>query len=150
MLPPKEKIEEIIRELQKIMRVQDWDIELKILTSGQMQKETGDIDNIGEADRNIHTKSAVIRLNTEDEGGCFQGWYHTLIHEMKHIQTTEFIYLLGNLLDGAEMPENIKKVIKWQTNDYYEQWMNNCAREFVTAYPLSNFFPEEIKVGGTE
>jgi len=148
-MPPKEKIEEVIRELQKIMRIQDWDIELKLCTAGQMEKETGDIYNIGEAYRNLRLKSSTIRLNTEDMGDKFQGWYHTLIHEMKHIQTTEFIYLFDNLLDGVDMPEDIKKIIKWQTRDYYEQWMNNCAREFITLCPLSNFILDDIKVGGT-
>ena len=139
MIPSKEKLEEIVKELQKIMRIQDWDIEVKLCTAKEMQRDTGDFENMGEAFRNIRHKYSVIRLNAQDEDNEKE-WYHTLVHELKHVQTTEFIYVFQKIFDNLEMPDNVRKVYREQVDDLYEQWMNVCAREFITMYPESRFF----------
>lgn len=139
MIPSKEKFEEIVKELQKIMRIQDWDIDVKLLTAKQMNEETGDHENLGEVMRNMRHKYALIRINAQDEDNDKE-WYHTLVHELKHIQTTEFIYVFHKIFSNLEMPDNVRKVYKEQIEDLYEQWMNVCAREFVSLYPESRFF----------
>jgi len=146
LLPPKEKLEEIVKSLAKIMRIQDWDIEIKVLTSQEMKKETGEWDNRGEAYRNLRYKYAIIRLN-EHGIDMNEDWYHVLLHEMKHIQTTEFIYTFYQNLDSLTIPESSKKLFIDQTTDYYEQWMNVCAREFAVLYPVTNFIKEDNNNG---
>lgn len=146
MIPDKAKMEDIIKELQKIMRIQDWDIEVKMCTASEMQKDTGAFDNLGEAFRNMRYKYAMIRLNKQDEENE-KDWYHTLIHELKHVQTTEFIYTFEKLIENVPMDEALKKTFKEQSTDYYEQWMNVCAREFVSIYPVTNFIKEGDVLG---
>ena len=116
----------------------DWDIEVKLCTANEMSKDTGSFDNLGEAYRNMRHKWACIRINKHDSEND-DGWYHTLIHEMKHIQTTEFIYTFQKILECVEMPDSLKKAFSEQTTDYYEQWMNVNAREFASIYPKENF-----------
>lgn len=144
MLPSKEKLEEITKELQKIMRIQDWDIELKLCSAEEMQKETGNYGNMGEAYRNMRYKYAMIRLNRHDED-TQKEWYSTLIHELKHVQTTEFIYVFRKIFDNLEMPDNVRKVYDEQITDLYEQWMNICAREFINLLPETKFISEEVE-----
>lgn len=53
MIPSKEELEQITRKLQKIMRIQDWEIEIKLCTAKEMEEESGSYDNLGNAYRNF-------------------------------------------------------------------------------------------------
>ena len=139
ILPSYEELKEIVKKLQEIMRIQDWDIELRLCTGQQMLEETDDIENIGFAFRNVRHKYALIRLNTEHPEYAAD-WYITLIHELKHVQTTEFKYVFDKFLCKIDVHVALKEAFEEQTKDYYEQWMNVCAREFARLYPADNFF----------
>lgn len=125
MTPSKEKLEEIIKELAKIMRIQDWDIELKYLSAIEMYKETGDIETIADCTRDRPHLLATIRYSYEADktGEVVGGWYHTLVHEMFHI-----------VIDGFDFDES-DKLEK-------EKLVNNLTRIFTSLYPSTNFIKE--------
>lgn len=128
-MPTKEQIEAIIIELQKIMRLQDWDIELKYLSATEMFRETNDITTIADCTRSRAHHLATIRLNYEADktGEVVGGWYRTLVHEMYHIMIDSFDYCVGfeEGNDGVSLAK--------------ERLVCDLARTFINIYPVKNF-----------
>jgi len=126
MVPNKEKLEEIIRSLQVIMRIQDWDIEFEYLSAVEMYNAAGDITTIASCERDRAHLLALIRFNYEGDktGDVVGGWYHTIVHEMFHIVVDVF--------DESDT-SNLQK----------EKLINNLTRIFVSLYPVTNFIKEE-------
>jgi hypothetical protein len=138
MIPSKEKIEEIIKELQRIMRIQDWDIEFDFCGDKKIQELTGDF-YYACCERNIKLCKATIYVNKDHEG--IDDWYPTLIHEMYHIVTNNMYYhaisLLDYISDGVarDKESNMFK-------NYNENMVELLAKGFVNAYPVTNFIKE--------
>jgi hypothetical protein len=130
MIPDKSKIEEIIRELQKIMRIQDWDIELKIYNRMEMNdlcKES----YVPAAHVSIykHYKRAIIQMCTDHDN--IENWYNSLLHEMTHILTDDFDQFMDYI-----------KCDRKQYDDCYEKMTCDIARALENAYPVTNFIKE--------
>ncbi len=131
MLPSQEKLEGMIKELQKIMRIQDWDITLKLLTAREMNSQYNDCEAMGYADRNIRLNTATICIN-KDNLGKENEWYETLIHELFHIQST-LLLSTANTYFQKEYD---------YFNTIYESYTERLAQMFVTVYPATNFIKE--------
>lgn len=139
MLPTKEQIEAIIQELQKIMRIQDWDIEFKYVSESEARDIYGNDCSGGNMRKRDTEESQIIinkdnlRIKTESDY-----WYHTLIHELYHIVTDRFIYEVDETT--ALIPDEIvRKNLSETINIRYEELVNKLAKGFVNAYPVSNF-----------
>jgi hypothetical protein len=125
-MPTKEQIEAIIKELQKIMRIQDWDIEVELISGLEMAKKSdGELDTDGLCYRNLKRNYAMISINKE----ICDDWYYVLVHEMIHIPSTL-------LIATAEAYFNEKHSY---FDIIYEQFTDNLARLFIALYPITNF-----------
>jgi len=129
MMPAKEQIEQIIKELQQIMRICDWDIELNYLSAVEMYKKTDDIHTIANCVRSRAHHLATINFCYEANktGEVVGGWYNTIVHEMFHI-----------FIDGFDYAANLE----FDHGDYSlpkERLICDISRMFVSLYPVSNF-----------
>lgn len=125
-MPTKEQIEAIIKELQKIMRIQDWDIELKLLTGLEMAKQNDDeLDVDGDCYRDLNHNRAIISINKE----ICNDWYYTLVHELLHIQST-LLHVTANAYMGEK--HSYFTVI-------YENFNDTVTRMFISLCPVTNF-----------
>lgn len=123
-MPSIEELRKMVNKLQQIMRIQDWDIFIRIVDKYEMEKESDDTSNYGLSIRYIALKKAEILLNKDHHP---EDWYATLIHELKHIQS-------------GDMTNEIKRYMTdKQYNDltYYEQFIEILAKEFISIYPES-------------
>lgn len=134
-MPTKEQIEAIIKELQKIMRLQDWDISFDYCSDRKIQELTGDY-SYACCKRNIRLHRATVYINKDHEG--INEWYSTLIHELYHIATNDTHYHAKSLLDYVP-DETTRDKERNMFDNYYEQMIEDLARGFVNAYPVSNF-----------
>jgi len=142
-MPDIEKLKEIIKELQKIMRIQDWDIDIHLINDKEMDA-TCKMDYIpsGYCSRNRYYKSANIYLNCEDKNNIDGDWYNTLIHEMFHI----IMDSLDKFMDNTLFPiiEENKKDSMQDKYDFEKEKVDCMfARLFVNAYPVTNFIKED-------
>jgi len=140
LLPQKEKLEEIVKSLAKIMRVQDWDIDLSLITKLEMQEESGSKNDVACCMRNRKLKYAMISLNT-DHVQIKEDWYQAIIHEMYHIITDDWHYHATGILDFVK-DESTNTNLDNTMNVYYERTMEILAKGFVNAYPVTNFIKE--------
>ncbi len=144
MIPERDTLERIIKDLQPKMQIADWDIKLKLLSAGQMAKEEDDIDTLGSSYRNMRRNDAIIRINKEDEehNNNTDEWYVTLLHEMDHIQSTEFIIYSRTLFDLLDVSEEKKKALQKHFDTLYEQLTHKRARTLAAILPVTNFISE--------
>jgi hypothetical protein len=139
MLPSKEQIEKIIKALQVIMRIQDWDIKFKYVSEAEARDIYGE-DCSGGNLRHQDSEESQIIINIDNQKIKEESnyWYHTLIHELYHIVTDRFIYEVDEttaLITNEEMRKNLSETIRIR----YEELVNKLAKGFVNAYPLDNF-----------
>jgi hypothetical protein len=129
-IPEQSKLDEIVKKLAEILRIQDWDIETHIVSGYEMSKHTEDDDSTveGLSVRNVRLNHADIYMNHEGEFG----WYKTLVHELIHVQTTDLIYTAESYLD--------KKAT--YLSDKYESMVDKQAAIFCKLYPSTNFIAE--------
>jgi hypothetical protein len=136
MMPSKEKIEEIIKKLQKVLKLKDWDIELYLISEYEMKDimECNHLDTIGCCKRYPNRKLAYVRLNV-DHSRIDEEWYKTVIHEMLHIHTC--------VLDDIAL--NITEEGSFERKHFdYESETLNCTLEKIISelYPVTNFIKE--------
>lgn len=139
MIPDKSKIEEIIRELHRIMRIQDWDINFKFVSEAEARDIYGE-DCSGGNLRKRHSQESHIIINQDNNQikNVPDYWYHTLIHELYHIVTDAFIYVVDDSRQFI-LDEKARKEWKESTNVKYEELVDKLAKGFVNAYPATNF-----------
>lgn len=145
MLPPKEKLEEIVKSLAKIMRIQDWDIDISLIGKLKMQEESSSKSNVACCMRNRKLKYAMISLNI-DHVQIQDDWYNAIVHEMYHIITDDWHYHASGLLDFIK-DETTSDIMENSMNVYYERTMEVLAKGFVNAYPVTNFIKEDENNG---
>jgi hypothetical protein len=142
MIPSKERIEEIIKELQKMLRIQDWDIGFKYVSEAEARDLYGEDCSGGNLRRRNNAESQIIinqdndRIKNEPDY-----WYHTLIHELYHIVTDDFIYTVDDVMPHVK-DEYLRQELNETKNVKYEHLVNKLAQGFVNAYPAANFIKE--------
>jgi hypothetical protein len=144
MIPSKEKLEEIIKELQRILRIQDWDIKFEYVSEAEARDLYG-ADCCGGNLRHRDCSESKIIINRDnnrikDEKGY---WYHTLVHELYHIVTDDFIYTIDDIMPHVK-DEYLRKELNETKNVKYEHLVNRLAQGFVNAYPVTNFIKEVV------
>lgn len=131
-LPDIEILKKTIKKLQKIMFIQDWQIDVQIITSREMAKKYPDeasYDTQAISDRNLRRNYAKISINKEYFCDEDETWYDTLVHEMLHVQETEYIHTAE-----AYMDENGPFF-----DDAHEQYIDKLQKMFSNVYPLEKF-----------
>jgi hypothetical protein len=116
-------INEILPSLKALMRIQDWDIEVKMLTGLEMAfQDGGDMYTDGLSVRDIRHSKATIFINQETK----DDWYYILIHELLHVQSTMLKYTAESYFDCSH--EYFDTV--------YEQHNDTLTRMFISLFPL--------------
>jgi hypothetical protein len=135
MIPSKEKIEEITKELQKILRVQDWDISIGVLTGEEFIKQH-ETDAQAKIKISRCLNSAAIDINADTT----DNWYKSLLHELIHL-AFDPIEQAGinacNLTSG-----NISKCIDDDYTVAMERTVEKMAVILNAIYPVTNFIKE--------
>ena len=124
-IPEKEKLDLIAKKLAEILRIQDWDITIKLISAYDMGNKYNDYTDEGVSDRDIRLNTAEIYLNRDN---C-SDWYEVLVHELLHIQSTELIKCAEAYFQGRHT----------YFSDIYESLTEKQAQIFCKLYPLSNF-----------
>lgn len=134
-MPTKEQIEAIIRELQPILRIQDWDIEFDYCGDKKIQELAGDF-YYACCERQMRLHKATVYINKDHDK--INEWYPTLVHELYHIVTQGAYYHSKSLLDYIP-DETTKDKERNVFTNYFEQAIEDLAKGFVNAYPVTNF-----------
>jgi hypothetical protein len=136
MIPSKEKIEEIIKELQKIMRIQDWDISVSVLSREEFIKEHKS-DEQAKIKISRYLNAAHIDINSDTTSN----WYKSLLHELIHL-AFDPIEQAGinacNLTSG-----NVSRCIDDDYTVAMERTVEKMAAIFNSVYPITNFIKED-------
>jgi hypothetical protein len=133
MLPDKLKIEEIIKELQKIMRIQDWDIEIDFLTGKEFYDDNGEFSMVNHINRLRNYSNIDIDVECQDNK---DNWYHNLVHELMHLVTDAFYY--STIKSFNALPSESKKAVENDSNVSNERTVDKLAVIFVSIYPITN------------
>ena len=135
-MPTKEQIETIIKKLQQIMRIQDWDISIEYISQYEMKHvfESYGLDTVMMCERNRLRKEAIIYINI-DHLSLETDWYESIVHELYHIVVGGLSDISDDLMDEINVSETLKRS-KIQLN---EQLMVQLAKIFTNVYPVTNF-----------
>jgi len=139
MLPPKEKLEEIVKSLAKILRIQDWDISLDYISQYEM-KHIFNADNLDTAmmcERFRLRKEAVIHVNI-DHTGLNEHWAESIVHELYHIVVADLSDMADDLMDEMDSPA----IMKRQKIQTVETMVVNLAKIFCSVYSVKELLKE--------
>jgi hypothetical protein len=156
--PRQEILEKILKRLAEVMRLQDWDIELQLLTLGDLSKTYGvEAQTLrGDCTRDLKHNEAIINLNIDYDPSDKMGkdsenwWYKTLVHELHHITTARYErYAVEAVshLDSQSLIDNTNENMLIE----YENITSTFAKVFTSVYPLwkcledANLSWEDIK-----
>jgi hypothetical protein len=134
-MPTKEQIEAIIKSLQPILRLTNWEIDFDYCDKYRVKDLTGNEDvAVNSWDIKINYSHIHIRTdsNQTDE------WYETLVHELFHLVTSDYRFHASSLLDYVDGDIAHTKESN-MLSAYYEQLVENLAKIFCTVYPVTNF-----------
>jgi len=133
--PNKDTLEKTIKVLQRIMRIQDWDIDAELISNREIVSkypDKADFHTQAMSDRNLRRNYALISMNNEhicDEG---ETWYDTLVHEMLHVQETSYL--------NTALAYMRKNGTFFQT--VHEQYIDKLQKMFSYVYPLEKFMKD--------
>lgn len=135
MIPSKEKLTEITKELQKILRVQDWDIDVDVCSQEEFEKN-------GYPDEQAH--NTVVRLLNKSaiyiNKDATDDWYKSLVHELMHL-VFDPVEQSGIVATGVTSGR-VSKCI----DDIYmvnmERTVERVSQIFCSVYPVTNFIKE--------
>lgn len=139
MLPSQMRLEQIKNDLQKIMRIQDWDITIEIVNKRE-------IDSIAKCDyipggychRNRHFKTADIYLNKEHTD---DDWYYVLVHELYHVVLEDMDNFWDNEVKRYVKEEEFGRLDN-KHSFFIERLNCDLTRQFFSLYPVTNFIKE--------
>jgi len=132
-MPTEKQLNLICQELQKIMRIQDYDIDVVYKPTEELQREESE----GEVQGQIFIVPINNAVHIEISSDCLD-WYITLVHELKHFQTFKAHELAVQFTDIID-EDNDTKSGYLMYNKYYEQMIDRLAKEFVVLYPKRKF-----------
>lgn len=139
MLPPKEKLEEIVKVLAKILHIRDWDITVEYISQYEM-KHIFNSDNLDTAmmcERRRLRKEAVIHVN-EDHSGLDEHWDESIVHELYHIVVADISDMADDLMDEMDAPA----IMKRQKMQAVETMVVNLAKIFCSVYSVKDLMKE--------
>jgi hypothetical protein len=135
MILSEEKLLEITNKLQKIFRIQDWDIEVNLVNDNEMKGINAD-NILGCNQINRTRKCSTISINYEHPEMQEEGqWYSTLVHELFHL-------IHDDINDWVE--ENLDEKYHENYEAMMERNINRFTRIFTSVYPFSSL---DIEIG---
>lgn len=129
MAPTINELNIMLASLQKILRIQDWDVEVYLKNNREMDSICKlDYITSGYCERYRELKQAKIYLNFEDEE-YEKDWYFVFMHEIYHIVIDDFDYTVENAVDF--ITEKIRKDVKENVRIQKERLVCNLAKGFI-------------------
>jgi len=143
LIPEKSKLEEITKELQKIMLIQHWDIELEYVDKYKMKDlfSANNFDTIMMCERYRLRNEATIYINS-DHLALETQWYESIVHELYHVVTGGMSDITDDLLDEIGAAE----IIRRHKRECNETTVVNLAKIFINVYPATNFIKDSESV----
>lgn len=134
-IPSQERLEEIVKKLQAILRIQDWDIEINVLSGKEFTKKH---DKSDQAHNHLVRllNSSYIDINKDET----KNWYISLLHELLHLAFDSIDYtssIVYNLTSGKA-----QKCLEDVLLISMEQTVEKMARILADIYPVTNFISE--------
>lgn len=136
MLPNKFGLNKIVKSLQGLLRIQDWDIEIEYVDQYKM-KHLFNVDHLDTSmlcERYRLRNEAIIYVNS-DHSALDSDWYESIVHELYHIVTGDLSDIADDLIEEIDSPETIMRHKK----QYYETTVVRLAKIFCCVYPVTNF-----------
>lgn len=131
-IPTEKELIPIVEKLQKILRIQDWDIEVKILADEEFIKLYGQSEQgYNQTTRLLNSSYITINKDVSDD------WYRTLIHELlhlnfDHLETCENLVYNLNSKQNQEAVDDVFKIA-------LERTVERIAEVITQLYPVTNF-----------
>lgn len=129
------KVCNIVQHIQKVLRIQDFDITVKFETEKELYYAVGD-SCAGCCQIQPDLKEATILINADDEQNSGDGWYYTLLHELIHVTLEDIETFLENEL-GEKVSENLNYI------SCIEKTTNRLAKALARLIPLDSFDGED-------
>lgn len=138
-IPDKDILQESIKVLQKIMKIQDWDIDVELVSGREMVNkypDDADYNTQAMSDRNLRRNYALISINKENVCDVDENWYDTLVHELLHVQETEYLHAVESYMsENGTFFQNI-----------HEQYIDKLQKMFKKIYPLQQFMKDNPEI----
>jgi len=135
-MPTKEQIEQIIKLLQPILRLMNWEINFDYCDKYHIKDLTNKTDSAACNESNLAINYSHIYISTDTDKP--DEWYNSLVHELFHLVTSDYRYHAVSMLDYVK-DKTINSKEGNALNAYYEQLVDSLSRIFCSAYPVSNF-----------
>ena len=101
------EVQEFTNELQKIMRLRDWDIITQMVDADKMKALCNHRSHWGMCARQVSCKQAYIYINSEVDCPDRYGWRGVVAHEMFHILLGRFIDWVEAHVDAEKEPDYV-------------------------------------------
>ncbi len=121
----KERLEQDVRFWARILRLEDWDIEVEVISADRMAVEMGEKTQ-AYIERDRVRKCAIIKVK---EGGTELD--HDLVHEIVHILMDEFqakALLAIDLIESATAREALQREVR----ESLERTINQIVRALLS------------------
>lgn len=133
MIPEIEIVKATAQKLQKVLRVQDWDIQVEILNDKEMDSTCKrDYIPSGYCSRNRYFKNCTISLLKT----MLDDWYETLVHEMVHVIQEDMSNWVDNRLIPSISDKAVSDAADKDFSFYNEQLCCYITRIIVSLLPL--------------
>lgn len=137
-------------ELQRIIRIQDWDIVVKVVSGDFMYRRFGHDEVKGECIRDRDHRSALIFINRDHpdheavlgDNYLLDGWLATLIHEFIHIFVDDYAYIAEATME-EENP--LYKYFDSQLRLQLESMVNRITRMIISLIDVQAFLNRHRK-----
>lgn len=143
-------IKTMTEELQKLLRIQDWDIVVTIADNLYFLREMQNENVKGYCMRDRAHRSALITLNGDHpqsvipvgEDYVADGWLSTLIHEFCHVFVDDYSYISEALIDEDERDY---KYFDSQLRLQLESMINRTTRMILSMMDVPAFLDRHRK-----
>lgn len=145
-------IEGLTQELQKIMRIQDWDIVVECVSALEMLNDGYNANTEGLCTRDRRHGDALIQINTDHKGNkealesdmYNDGWFTTLIHELFHV-------VIGEVADQEDVmleyitDKTAKDSLEGECDVKQEHLVNHLTKIILNTLPVEKLLSKYKK-----
>lgn len=145
-------IDGLTKELQQIMRIQDWDIVVHSVSALSMMESGYNANTEGLCTRDRKHGDALIEINIDHRGNkeiftsdiYNDGWLSTLVHELFHI-------VIGGLVDQGDIilehitDKTVNKALYDEFDIRQEHLVNHLTKVMLSILPVEELLSKYKK-----
>lgn len=144
-------MEKILNDLQKKLRIMDWDINFEIINGVKMKDLGEECTCFGLCEKWRRLKEANVYLNGDVLGE--DEFLQTFLHELVHIVTDDLCRAAGDVIELIKDNEAYYDMQQDHVNTEYERMVNELAKSFEVCLGedyLEQFLKEDTDGKGKE